>query len=92
MNSTHALALAGTVATILLLGGCNMPGSGPGSASFGDAVRQNVAVQAVDPEPAAIEEAPALDADRTAIAIGRYQTDKVKEPRELRTSDVIGNN
>ena len=90
MNSIHALTLAGTVATMLFLGGCNTPGTGPGSASFGNAVRQNVAVQAVDPEPAAIEEAPALDANRTAIAIGRYQVDEVKEPRRLRTSDVGG--
>jgi hypothetical protein len=29
-----------------------------------------------------------MEGNRAAIAIGRYQADEVKPPRELRTSDV----
>ena len=44
--------------------------------TFGEAVRQNMAVQVVDPEPADLD-LPQGDGDRTLLMIDRYKTDKV---------------
>lgn len=87
MDKTHAVTVA-ALGALLLLAACSRPDLGPGAASFSNAVKHNVAVQTVNPEPEQVATPPSLDAQRTAIAIGRYQVDEVKPPRELRTSDV----
>ena len=59
------------------------------SPSFGNAVRQNMAVQIVNPEASAdIKEAPNLDGIRANTAVTEYQTGTVKETEEISTSDV----
>ena len=49
--------------------------------TFGEAVRHNMAVQIIDPEPEDLALPPA-DGDRTLLMTGRYKTDKVKKPEE----------
>ncbi len=87
MRKTPALRVV-ALAPLLALGACGHPDFGPGAADFGNAVKQNIAVQSVNPEPELALTPPDMDGSRAAIAVGRYQADKVKPPRELRTSDV----
>ena len=87
MRPTHALRVA-ALAPLLALAACGHPDFGPEAADFGNSVKQNIAVQTVNPEPELAQTLPEMDGTRAAIAIGRYQADKVKPPRELRTSDV----
>jgi hypothetical protein len=75
------------VAMVLVVGACNTPPSyGEPEETFGAAVRHNIAVQTVDPDPQNKMAPPAHDAARAAASIERYQTDRVKKPAEIRTS------
>lgn len=87
MRKLHAIHIA-TFAALFGLAACGRPDLGPGAASFGNAVKQNIAVQATNPDPQPVTTPPPMEGNRAAIAIGRYQADEVKPPRELRTSDV----
>lgn len=74
------------LAGILLLAGCQQ--AVPSTAeTFGDAVRQNMALHIVDPTPADLEHGP-YDGRRRALAIERYQTDTVEEPEDVTASEV----
>jgi type IV pilus biogenesis protein CpaD/CtpE len=89
MNFTTSLTFCGIAISIIALTACNTPPTlGPGEEAFGKAVRHNIAVQVVNPEPKPDTAAPSFDGSRSAIAIGRYKSDKVKPPREITTSDV----
>lgn len=75
----------------LVLAGCQSPIQplGKMNASFGNSVRQNMAVQIVDPEASKdITEAPMLDGNKADTAIQKYQEGDVKEVKEIKTSDV----
>jgi type IV pilus biogenesis protein CpaD/CtpE len=75
----------------LVLSACQTPPNfGEPEETFGAAVRHNIAVQTVDPHPQNKMPAPAHDAARAARSIARYQTDQVKKPAEVRTSDMGG--
>jgi hypothetical protein len=79
------LAVAGTT---LALSACTPPSLGPTDEGFGNAVRHNIAVQTVNPEPSPEPGPPTFDGRRAAIAYGRYQADKVKQPSGLKTSTI----
>ena len=49
--------------------------------TYGEAVRRNMAVQIVDPEPTDLTLPPA-DGARTALMLRRYQADRVTPPEE----------
>jgi type IV pilus biogenesis protein CpaD/CtpE len=55
--------------------------------TFGEAVRNNIAQQVVNPEPSSTALAPAPGV-RRGIMVGRYQTDQVEPPIEESTSSV----
>ena len=89
MNFTTSLTVCGFAVSIIALSACNTPPTpGPGEEAFGKAVRHNITMQVVNPEPKPGTAAPAVDGSKSAIAIGRYRSDKVKPPREITTSDV----
>lgn len=78
-----SLGLAG------LLAGCVADG-GPGniaSASLGEANRQTMLAQIIDPDPQ-YPSAADSDGDHAARAIERYRKDKVKVPDKVRTTDA----
>ena len=84
-----ALALAG------LLSACAaQPQQGPASImersdNFGEASRQTLAAQIVDPTPAYQTVVPETSAAHAAQAIDRYNTDKVKTPNKMSSTSSI---
>jgi hypothetical protein len=78
-----------TAGSALVVAACDSPPyMGAFDPSFGEAVQHNIAVQTVNPQPENATEPPDFNGPRTAIAMGRYQADKVKQPPKLRTSDI----
>jgi len=73
---------------LLCLGltGCVDDMSKPLSPAFGDAVRQNMARQIVNPEPAMpSEEDVAVDGSKAVLGVEAYKTGKVKTPVVVNT-------
>jgi hypothetical protein len=76
----------------LLLGACATdpnPFAPTTAETFGEAVRHNMAVQIIDPEPEDLA-LPPTDGDRTLLMTGRYKTDKVKKPEETTIGPLSG--
>jgi type IV pilus biogenesis protein CpaD/CtpE len=76
------------------LAGCTADGTGglvynTGPDTFGEANRQTMAAQIVDPAPVYETASAAGSGEHAAQAIERYRTDKVKKPEKLRTSNGI---
>jgi type IV pilus biogenesis protein CpaD/CtpE len=63
----------------LLLVACNTPANTP-RPEFGQAVRNNMAAQIIDPQPPEDMALPPSDGVRRALAIQRYQADEVEPP------------
>ena len=59
----------------------------PTDVTFGNAVRTTMAAQVVDPDPQYAEPVPATDAAKSAAAVERYRTDRVKQPDTISTTD-----
>ncbi|MFA7430415.1 MAG: hypothetical protein WCZ23_09690 [Rhodospirillaceae bacterium] len=57
--------------------------------SFGNAVQHNMAMHVVNPNPARVDVPPDYSGQRTAIALGRYNTDTVKEVEAISTRSEI---
>lgn len=58
------------------------------SASFGEANRQTMLAQVIDPDPQYTEAASQRSADAAAAAVERYRKGLVKKPDRVRTSNV----
>lgn len=83
-----ASALAAVAAMAFVLTACQQPRHL--SPDFGDAVRQNMAVHVIDPQPRPIDEnGPAMEGNRAAGALERYQSGDVFEPERLSTTDGL---
>lgn len=67
----------------VLLTGCT-----PTDATFGNAVRQTMAAQVVNPDPQYENPIPTTEAAKAGAAVDRYRTDKVKKPDTIRTTDT----
>ncbi|MDZ4306999.1 hypothetical protein [Allopontixanthobacter sp.] len=80
--------LAGIVAASLMLASCasNMLFEEPGDATFGEANRQTMMAQVIDPDPQYDELVPVSSGEHAAAAVERYRTDKVKQPDTISTS------
>ena len=80
-------------AAAALLGGCQhaaldgTPYMG-GADNFGEANRQTLALQVVDPAPAYDTAVPETHAEHAGQAVERYRMDKVKLPDRVRTTDA----
>lgn len=85
MNSKSAAAFA---ALVLALPGAAIAGAPAGKAAqdpFGEAVRQTMMAQVIDPEPQYTKPM-AGDADQAAKAVDRYRNGAVKQPDKIRTA------
>ncbi|HYD29645.1 MAG TPA: hypothetical protein VEB64_02140 [Azospirillaceae bacterium] len=88
--------MIGTTRNLLVLAvilpavaGCGTQAYEPLSADFGNAVRHNMAVQVVNPDPpAASDAAPTGSGARAALAYNRYETGKVVKPQTMSTSGL----
>lgn len=89
MNSDALRWLA--LAALPLLAACehDLADGGRPASTFGEANRQTMLAQVVDPEPV-YEAEGETSADHAAQAIGRYRTDKVKRPERVSTDSVGG--
>lgn len=77
------------VAALPLLAGCADRSifEGPGDASFGEANRQTMMAQVINPEPEYDGEM-VTSGEHAADAVERYRTDTVKQPDNIETTDV----
>lgn len=88
--NTDRLAIA-LLAGSLLLAGCehNQAASEPLS-TFGEANRQTMAAQVVNPDPQYEYLDPETSGEHAAQAIERYRQDKVKKPESVRSTSGTG--
>jgi type IV pilus biogenesis protein CpaD/CtpE len=81
---TRALVLVAGLA----LAACSTPANTP-RPEFGEAVRNNMAAQIIDPNPPADMALPPSDGVRRALMIQRYQADQVETP-QLPVTTTLG--
>lgn len=80
MPSDRKLAAVAAIA-VLGLSGCTTPGGlAPGQDNFGEAVRQTMAAQIIDPAPEYDTPFANTSGTQVAGAIQRYRTGTVKQP------------
>ncbi|HEX7750948.1 MAG TPA: hypothetical protein VF440_00955 [Novosphingobium sp.] len=90
IKSTRAAAALGGA---LLLSACNADGEHPAIGwpdRMGEATRQTLAAQIIDPDPVYDTAVGASSGEHAAQAVTRYRTDKVKKPERLQTSTLSG--
>ncbi len=80
-------------ASLILLAGCATDGGGAlpymgGPDNFGEANRQTMAAQVVDPDPVYDTAIPESHGEHAGQAVERYRLDKVKKPERIRTSST----
>lgn len=75
----------GVAAAALTVAGCT-----PTDISFGNAVRQTMAAQVVDPDPQYDGSGHTTDAAKTGAAVKRYRSDAVKQPETISTTTKQG--
>lgn len=89
-NSFHRAFLWLALAALPLLAACEHDQAGlEGPAStFGEANRQTMLAQVIDPEPQYAEDATS-SADHAAQAIDRYRTGSVKKPERVKIQSAV---
>jgi hypothetical protein len=90
MNSDRARRIA-CLALLPLAAGCaSVPSlyEEPDDAKFGEANRQTMMAQVIDPDPV-YEEPMVGSGEHAAGAVERYRTDTVKEPESIRTTSSV---
>lgn len=91
MNSDRIRRIA-CLALLPLAAGCASTPSileEPGNASFGEANRQTMMAQVVDPDPV-YDEPMVGSGEQAADAVERYRNDTVKEPESISTTTGSG--
>lgn len=86
--------LAGITAVSLTLASCatNSMFEEPGDTTFGEANRQTMMAQVIDPDPQYDDLVPVSSGEHAAAAVERYRTDRVKQPDNVSTSESSGPN
>jgi len=80
----------GLLAVVALLGGCEHDQLGGKAAStFGEANRQTMMAQVVDPDPQYDTLVPETSAAHAAQAADRYAKDTVKKPEKVRSTESV---
>lgn len=89
MNIDRARWLA--LAALPLLAACehDLAGKGKDLSTFGDANRQTMMAQVVDPDPQYEYLDPETSGDHAAKAIERYRKDAIKKPERVRSTESI---
>lgn len=85
------LRLALFALAIPLIGGCTTSSSakyGADNEGWGEANRQTMAAQIIDPTPQYDYAVPETGGEHVADAIQRYRDDKVKRPERVKTSSI----
>lgn len=86
------IAAASALIALTLTTGCATEPNGlphiGGPDNFGEANRQTMLAQVIDPDPVYSTGIPETSADHAAQAVERYRTDKVKKPERPRTTNV----
>lgn len=87
--TTDRSAIFAVVAGGILLAGCAETSmfERPGDSTFGEANRQTMMAQVIDPDPVYDTDATA-SGEVGAAAVQRYRQDKVKQPDSIRTTNV----
>ncbi|MFM5885215.1 MAG: hypothetical protein ACKOQ3_07825 [Novosphingobium sp.] len=76
-------------AAAMALAGCATDGAGMKMAdNWGEANRQTMAAQIIDPDPQYDTALPATSGDKVAKSVDRYNKDQVKRPEKVRTTNV----
>ena len=80
------------LAAVPLLAACQTDQAGLGgpASTFGEANRQTMMAQVVDPDPQYEFLDPETSALHAAQAVERYRTDKVKKPDRVRSTESSG--
>ncbi len=88
MTIKRSIAVATTTAAVLLAGCAETSMyDRPGDTKFGDANRQTMMAQVVNPDP--VHEGDMVaNGEVAAAAVERYRTDSVKQPAGIRTTDI----
>jgi len=75
-----------------LLAGCehDFAASGRPASTFGEANRQTMMAQVVDPEPQYDTLVPPTSGEHAGDAVERYRQDKVKRPERVSSTQVSG--
>ncbi|MFC0590388.1 hypothetical protein ACFFF7_13305 [Novosphingobium aquiterrae] len=83
------ITLLALVAAPLALAGCATDGAGMKMAdNWGEANRQTMAAQIIDPDPQYDTANPLTSGDHAAKAVDRYNKDQVKKPDKVRTTNI----
>ena len=79
------------VAVLPLLAACaeDIASTGTPASTFGEANRQTIAAQIIDPEPQYDTLVPPTSAQHAAQAADRYRNDKVKKPERVRSTESV---
>lgn len=83
--------LASATALVLILGGCaagEKTALAAASDNFGEANRQTMMAQVLDPTPDYETAVPVSSGEHAAQAIDRYRKDQVKKPERLKTTNA----
>ena len=83
--------LAVTALGLSLVAGCTTSSSmhfGADAEGWGEANRQTMAAQIIDPAPHYDHAVPETSGEHVEKAIERYRTDTVKQPERMKTTDV----
>lgn len=82
-------ALVAICVALAALSGCTDAGvKSASAASWGEANRQTMAAQIIDPDPQYDTALPATSGSHAAAAVDRYNKDQVKKPDKVRTTNV----
>lgn len=87
----HLARLAAIALAIPLVAGCTTSTStryGADNEGWGEANRQTMAAQIIDPDPQYDTAVPETSGEHVANAIDRYRNDKVKRPERVKTSSI----
>jgi hypothetical protein len=88
---SDTIRITGLILGTFVLCGCSTTAPvGLNQAEFGNAVRQNAIVQAVNPAGSADSTPIELNAERAAAAQERYITDQVEPPRDISSTSIAG--
>ena len=91
MNCDRAKLGAGVLALLFLAGCSSIPSlyEEPGDAKFGEANRQTMMAQVINPDPVYTEPM-TTSGEHAADAVERYRNDAVKEPETISTTSGAG--
>ncbi len=89
MNSKSFLKAAAVSVSAMTLSACvtNSVLEEPGDAEFGEANRQTMMAQVINPDPV-YDEPMVTSAEHAQQAVERYRSDEVKQPESIQTTDV----